>query len=344
MKINPIKLLFSAFLLFIPLSQAITEETNNKISDEILKTFIFNKPGQDIPGRIAFTAKINNFYSILALDLRAGTVTALVTGNHNNSYPSWSPDGTELVFSSDRTGHEEIFKIKWDGTALTQLTNSLGSSGNPDWSHDGKTISYFYTAPNQTETSQIHTLNLSDLKTKALTAFKGKQVTPRLSPDNNYMAYSTNRIWPGWDVCLLNLTTKKEACPLGGKDSFCRPAWNKAGNKLLFASGFGNNINIGALDTTTNGSIMITNLPNREYDPIWGPNDEHFFFVAEPEQTDKFDLFIMIYGDKQPRKLLASPYSVRYPSWNPKTTLELEAQKIREQNSISGINIPIIDN
>jgi Tol biopolymer transport system component len=38
--------------------------------------------------------------------------------------PAWSPDGSKIAFYSDRSGNYEIWTIKPDGTALTQLTNS----------------------------------------------------------------------------------------------------------------------------------------------------------------------------------------------------------------------------
>ena len=62
-----------------------------------------------------------------------------------DKHPSWSPEGTQLVFWSDSrdaamTEHENIFRINADGTGEIQLTHTqneprLNYGGyDPDWS------------------------------------------------------------------------------------------------------------------------------------------------------------------------------------------------------------------
>src|SRR5215211_4417621 len=47
--------------------------------------------------------------------------------------PSWSPDGTKIVFQSDRDGSTEIYKMNADGSNPTRLTDDLGVDGDSDW-------------------------------------------------------------------------------------------------------------------------------------------------------------------------------------------------------------------
>jgi TolB protein len=54
--------------------------------------------------------------------------------------PSWSPDGSRLVFVANSDGNSEIYMIKADGTGLTRLTRHLAADSTPHWSPDGKRI------------------------------------------------------------------------------------------------------------------------------------------------------------------------------------------------------------
>ena len=58
----------------------------------------------------------------------------LTNNSWNDANPVWSPDGTKILFSSDRTGNLQIYSMNLDGSGLSQLTSSLGSwSDYPDW-------------------------------------------------------------------------------------------------------------------------------------------------------------------------------------------------------------------
>lgn len=51
-----------------------------------------------------------------------------------------SPDGSRVLFQSDRTSDWEIYTIRPDGTELVRLTRSPGPDVTPIWSPNGKRI------------------------------------------------------------------------------------------------------------------------------------------------------------------------------------------------------------
>ena len=55
----------------------------------------------------------------------------LVSDPSNNARPTWSPDGHQIVFNSNRDGDQEIYAINIDGTGLTRLTNRKGVDRSP---------------------------------------------------------------------------------------------------------------------------------------------------------------------------------------------------------------------
>jgi hypothetical protein len=92
--------------------------------------------------KIAFHGKkvsFPNYFGIFTADINGGLATHVlqnVTANHID--PSWSPDGSRLVFS--RAGN--IYTIDPDGSNLSQLTNNSLLEDEPTWSPDGNKIAF----------------------------------------------------------------------------------------------------------------------------------------------------------------------------------------------------------
>jgi serine/threonine protein kinase/Tol biopolymer transport system component len=55
--------------------------------------------------------------------------------------PRWSPDGSRLVFQSDRSGRYELWSLRKDGSGLEPVTRTIGSPlAYPVWSPDGRRL------------------------------------------------------------------------------------------------------------------------------------------------------------------------------------------------------------
>jgi TolB protein len=46
---------------------------------------------------------------------------------------SWSPDGTQILFQTDRDRNFEIYMMNADGSDPVNLTNNAGRDYWPDW-------------------------------------------------------------------------------------------------------------------------------------------------------------------------------------------------------------------
>ncbi len=54
--------------------------------------------------------------------------------------PSFSPDGSKVLFADDRDGDLEIYVVNADGTGMRALTDNDTRDFFPSWSPDGSTI------------------------------------------------------------------------------------------------------------------------------------------------------------------------------------------------------------
>lgn len=284
-----------------------------------------------LSGRIAFSATVDERDRIFVLDLNAGKVRTVVNGPGNNSYPSWSPDGKRLVFSSDRDGNREIYISDWDGANQTRITQNTVADDNPTWGNNNdELIFYRDRSEKDNADSNIVSYQISTAAERILTNFRKRNTTPRVSPLDGSIAYSTSRFWPGWDVCVWDRTRSHEQCLLSGTASYCRAAWSPSGKYLAYSVGTLNIIDIGYLNIEDGTKTTLTELTGKEYDPTWSPSEGLIAFVSEAEQTGIFNLYITDL-QKKVTPILKSQYSIRYPSWSAAKTLQLEAARIREQ-------------
>ncbi len=73
--------------------------------------------------------------NIHILDVETGEERHLLTDSQEgNIDPAWSPDGSQILFTSKRSGSPEIWVINLDGTGLRQLTFDGQMKRHPLWS------------------------------------------------------------------------------------------------------------------------------------------------------------------------------------------------------------------
>lgn len=73
-----------------------------------------------------------------------------------NVNPSWSPDGSQIVYQSERDGNSEIYLVQADGSMYTRLTANRNFDGGAFWSEDGSKI---YFTSNRDGENQLYEMN-----------------------------------------------------------------------------------------------------------------------------------------------------------------------------------------
>lgn len=296
------------------------------LEGDLLQQFILHHPG-DLGGRVAFTADVEGKEKILLLDLDARRIRILIDAPGNNFSPSWSPDGRRLVFVSDRDGTKQIYVADWTGEKVTQVTKDGRTNDYPSWSPDGNKIVY-NSAKSDTDDSNFFVSSPDGSATVQLTAFKGRNTVGRFSPSGHAITYTTNRFWPGWDICSFVLKAKEEECILTGVESYCRASWSPSGKQLAYSFGMLDQLDIATLDTTNQKREVLTSGPGSKYDAVWDPAETQILYSSDQVKKGTFNLYLVDLK-KQSRLLVESTYSLRFPTWTKMQTITLEAERIR---------------
>jgi hypothetical protein len=76
------------------------------------------------------------------MNVDGSDVRNLTNSPADDQTPDWSPDGTQIVFVSDRDGNQELYVMQADGSGQTRLTETTEAERRPRWSPDGSKLTY----------------------------------------------------------------------------------------------------------------------------------------------------------------------------------------------------------
>jgi hypothetical protein len=87
------------------------------------------------------------FRDIHVINIETGEVREITTDRALDTGPSWSPDGSRLYFSSDRSGIANIYAYGWHDGSLRQVTDVIGGAYQPSVSPNGEAMVYLGYGP-----------------------------------------------------------------------------------------------------------------------------------------------------------------------------------------------------
>lgn len=93
----------------------------------------------------------------------------------NDTNPSFSPDGTQILFTSHRDGDNEIYVMNSDGTNVRQLTSNRDSDWFPSWSPDGNRIVF---QSDRDDDEEIYVMNVDGSDVVQLTDNSADDMDP----------------------------------------------------------------------------------------------------------------------------------------------------------------------
>jgi len=131
-------------------------------------------------------------HTIWTLDLVRRTSSRLISDPFGAHQPAWSPDGSRIVFSSNRLGGLSLFMIPADGSGIPEpvLPHEKAFVYIADWSPDGRFL-LFQIAHEGVE--DLATVGLgADRQPLAFLSSPAKETQGQFSPDGRWIAYTSD--------------------------------------------------------------------------------------------------------------------------------------------------------
>ncbi len=101
--------------------------------------------------------------------------------------------GSTVVFSSSRSGHEQVYMMNIDGTDIQRLTNGEGEASNASWSPDGQHIAFSWTRGFATGNWNVFVMDVATRNFVQLTHSEGRNENPVWAPDGTHLAFMSTR-------------------------------------------------------------------------------------------------------------------------------------------------------
>ncbi|NKF21174.1 S41 family peptidase [Solimonas marina] len=201
-------------------------------ADTIRYTDVAQQPDFDLSSngkRLLLSAR-GDLFSVPAEHGNTRNLTE--TSNADEDHPAWSPDGSELAYTTDVDGEQQIAVRPSGGGAEKILTHfKRGYAYQPLWSPDGKHLAF---------SDNEHRLWVMDVDAGAPKQIAQDQIQEMhdysWSPDGRWLAYSLTGANQVRSIWLYNLTSGKATRVSDARDNDFAPVFDPKGRWLYFVS------------------------------------------------------------------------------------------------------------
>ncbi|MEE8422722.1 MAG: protein kinase [Dehalococcoidia bacterium] len=266
-------------------------------------------------GRLLFNSERDGNLEIYVMNADgSGEIQRLTDNPGKDGDPSWSPDGSKIVFETDRHGELfEIYTMNADGSGLQRLTISDTSENQyvnvePVWSPDGSLIAFTSTRDGN---AFIYTMNSDGSDVRRLANIPGQG--PDWFPDGTRIAFFSIDAASNFDVYVVTIEGGEVVRLTDDAAVDTQPAWSPDGQRIAFQSDRSGNGEIYVMNADGTEPVRLTNNPAEDTEPSWSPDGRQIVFRSSRDGND--DLYTMFADGTGQVRLTSALEADGQPAW-----------------------------
>ncbi|HEV8118715.1 MAG TPA: protein kinase, partial [Thermoanaerobaculia bacterium] len=196
-------------------------------------------------------------------NLARGVRTRLTSGPASSSDPVWSPDGRQIIFSSDRKHQGDLYRKAAGGGGEEPIIEEEGQHIADDWSPDGRFLAIELREPKGGRRVSLSMVSLSG--DRKVTTYLQRSINngeSRFSPDGRWLAYTSeesgrNEVYVG---AFPGPGERWQVSTEGG----IQPRWRRDGKELYYLS---LDLRLMAVEIKSSGEILEPGVPALLFEP-----------------------------------------------------------------------------
>jgi serine/threonine protein kinase len=169
-------------------------------------------------------------------DLVRGGRRRLTHDPLNDFLPVWSPDGTRVVYGSDRSLFTHLFMSRTDGAGKEEALLQTPQMKSPtDWSPDGRHLFFDAASDANTSKNDLWVLDMTDRKPRRLTTTDFDEWGSRMSPDGRWITYLSDESGRR-EIYVTSFPTLGERQQVSTNGSAAEGIWTSGGREIVYMS------------------------------------------------------------------------------------------------------------
>jgi Tol biopolymer transport system component len=297
----------------------------------LLSALMFAASPQAIPGdrnRIVFNRLAPVRIGLFLADTDGRNERPLLPAAGLDYDASFSADGKWIIFTSERAGSADIYRVHPDGAGLERITDSPSYDDQAALSPDGRTLAFVSTRDGGT--ANIWLLDLALHRYSNVTKNTSGNFRPAWSPDGKWIAFTSDRDTkagrsePTWEllqsiavyIVHLDGSGLRRVTELGGVTG--SPHWSPDGRRIVYYQSKVKDVFPGRSNGTAVSQIVSIDLET-------GERKEHTTgdgLKVSPRYVDREEIgYVIKTGEKQRLAFVSGQNGelgkIRNPSWSP---------------------------
>ena len=296
-------------------SAARWREIVHRFADDVVMQFT-GDPGVSST-RIAFVVQEGRGKELWVMDADGYGAHALTAEASIIQSPSWSPEGSLILYTSYRSGTgPQLWVMSPENRKPFLVSGRPGLNTSGAYSPDGQQIACTLSKDGNAE---IYRLDARGGSPQRLTDSRGIDTSPVWSPNGGELAFTSDRTGQPqvhvMDASGGNL--RRLTYDVSYTDS---PSWSPKGDRLAFVTRTAAGFDIWICHPDGSSAMCVVAGGSNE-NPRWSPDGRHLVFASNRDGTRS--LWISDVDGAAPRKVDVGGRKALSPAWSPRLSSEV---------------------